>query len=171
MSTHSYTEHTETAAQPRRLGLAWKTILVVEIGILVWGIMALINPNVLTEGYETFTDRSWEAFANADPEAADFVLAGFRLVGLFNFAVAATLMAVAAMAFRNGQPWAWWTLLAGSTMAISGPIIYDQYVGYIGPYEVLEYVGLLATYVALYATRQIVWGSGRRSGEAPEVAS
>ena len=75
--------HLEPAniTQPPRLGLAWKTILVVEIGILVWGIMALLSPEVLSEGYETFTDRSWDAFAAADPRAADFTLAGFRLVG------------------------------------------------------------------------------------------
>ena len=170
MSTHSYIEHTTTTAQPRRLGLAWKTILVVEIGILVWGLMALLNPKVLTEGYETFTDRSWDTFAAADPQAADFVLAGFRLVGLFNVAVAVTLMAIAATAFRRNQPWSWWTLLAGTTMAISGPIIYDQYVGYIGPYEVLEYVGLLATYVALYATSPMVRGTGRRKGQILEGA-
>ncbi len=160
-----------TITQPPRLGLAWKTILVVEIGILVWGVMALLNPKVLSEGYETFTNRSWETFAAADPKAADFTLAGFRLVGLFNVAVAITLMAVVVMAFRRARAWSWWTLLAGNTMAISGPIIYDQYVGYIGPYEVLEYVGLLATYVALLATSSMLRRSPRPTGQSLGVAS
>ncbi len=150
---------------PRWLGLAWKVIVVVGVGILAWGIMAAANPSVLTAGFETYTDRTWAAFAAGDGQAADFVLAGFRLVGALNVAVALALIAIAATAFRRGEAWAWGTLLVGTTLAIGSPIIYDQYVGYVGAFEALEYVGLLATYVALAATAPILRGQPSGSDE------
>lgn len=150
-------------ATPRWLGLAWKAIAVAGLGILVYGVSASLDPNVLTAGFETYTDATWDGFAASNGQAADFILMGFRLLGVFNFAMGFTLIAITVMAFRHAERWAWWALLVGNTLAIGGPIVYDQAVGYIGPYEVLEYVGLFLVYVALAATASML----RRHRVAP----
>ena len=52
--------------------------------------------------------------------------------------------AIAATAFRRGEGWAWWALLVGNTLGFGAPMIYDQPVGEIGVFEVLEVVGIAA---------------------------
>lgn len=162
------TEELLPTLRPRWLAAAWKVIVVVDVGVLVWGIMATLDPSVLTAGFETYTGGTWDAFATREGEVAEFVLAGFRLVGALNVAVALTLIAIAALAFPHGRRWAWWALLIGNTFAIAPPIIYDRFVGYIGPFEALEYVGLLLTYAALGAAAPVLRGRpsvpGRVSG-------
>ena len=51
-------------------------------------------------------------------------------------------------ALRSG----WWALLVGNTLAYPGAMAYDRIVGAIGPFELSEYLGLAAIYVALAIT-------------------
>ena len=61
--------------------------------------------------------------------------------------------AIAVTAFRRGERWAWWTLLAGNTIALLTAMTYDKSVNAIGPFEVTEYIGLLL----VWARRQGWW--------------
>jgi len=60
--------------------------------------------------------------------------------------------AIAVTAFRRGDPWAWWTLLAGNTIALVSAMRYDWMVNAIGPFELTEYLGLAPVYGALAIT-------------------
>jgi hypothetical protein len=51
-----------------------------------------------------------------------------------------TRVRIAITAFRRCSRWAWWTLLAGYTIALGAPIVYDQATGAIGVFEVGEWV-------------------------------
>ncbi len=141
---------------PARLRHAWKVIATVDVGIVVYGLMAAWNPSVLTAGFETYTGTVWAEFAAREELAADFIVHGFRLLGIFNVAIGLTLVIVAATAFRHAQWWSWSVLLIGNTLAFGGPIVYDQVVGAIGVFEILEYVGLFAVYAALAATAPLL---------------
>jgi hypothetical protein len=59
---------------------------------------------------------------------------------------------IAATAFRRDEPWAWWALLAGNTIALFSAITYDKLVNAIGPFELTEYLGLALVWIALAAT-------------------
>jgi hypothetical protein len=61
-------------------------------------------------------------------------------------------IAVAATAFRRGEAWAWWGLLAGNTIAFVAAMTYDWTVGAIGPFELSEYLGLVLIWGALAVT-------------------
>jgi hypothetical protein len=76
----------------------------------------------------------------------------FRLLGAFNVAVGVLTIAITVTAYRRGEPWAWWTLLIGNTLGFGAPITYDQVVGAIGIFEVLEIALLAAIYVVLALT-------------------
>lgn len=152
---------------PRRLSVAWIVVAIADLGVLAYGILALLDPVMMTAGFETFTDGIWSRFAVEQPVAADFILIGFRLIGAFNIIAGLLLIAIAAMAFREGERWSWWALLVGNTLAIGSPIVYDRAVGYIGAFEILEYVALLAVYAALAAT----WSFFHSHGEPPTRAS
>jgi hypothetical protein len=103
----------------------------------------------MTSGYETFTKQSWSDLANASAATSSFLLLLFRVFGAYNVAVGVLGIGIASTAFRRGEAWAWWTLLVGNTIAYGSAMTYDRTVGFIGPFEMLEYVCLGAIYAAL----------------------
>ena len=71
-------------------------------------------------------------------------------------------VAIAATAFRRGDGWAWWTLLAGNTIALVSAMTYDRTVNAIGPFELTEYLGLVLVFAALAMTASR--GAAARTG-------
>ena len=141
--------------------LAWVILVVVDAGVLAWGFMAAAFPDyllgpggqpILPAGYEGYTGGSWADLVTASPMTAGYIEILFRMYGVFNLIVGAMGIAIAATAFRRGDAWAWWTLLAGNTAALVAPMTYDRVVSAIGPFELSEYLGLVLVYVALAMT-------------------
>lgn len=141
--------------------IAWIAILVVEIGFLLWGTMAALLPEhligpgsrpILTAGYEGFTKFSWSELARTSPKTAEYIELLFRLYGAYNVAFSLPAIALTITAFRRGDPWAWWGLLLGNTIALGTAIRYDWIVDAIGPFELSEYVGVVVIYLALAVT-------------------
>jgi hypothetical protein len=144
---------------------AWIAMFVSDAGLLAWGSMAALAPEhllgpgstpILAAGYEGFTGRSWQELLAASPGAAAFMVVLFRVYGAYIVAFGLVALAVAATAFRQGQAWAWWALLAGNTIAYVSAMSYDWTVGAIGPFELTEYVGLALVYWALAVTAPFV---------------
>lgn len=153
---------TRAAAMERPRRVAWLIIAIADAGLLVWGAMAAMAPDILRIGYESFTGRSWPELANTSPMTPEFIMLLFRLLGAYNLAFGVLALAIAAVAFRHGDAWAWWALLIGNTIAFGAPMTYDQIVGAIGPFEVLEYVAIIGIYMALAVTAPFR-AAGRRS--------
>jgi hypothetical protein len=122
----------------------------------MWGAMAALAPECpgacMTKGYEAYTGQSWSELVDTSASTASFVLLVFRVYGAYIVAFSAVAIAIAVTAFRRGEAWAWWTLLIGNTIAYPSAMAYDLSVGYIGPFEALEYVGLAIIYVGLAVT-------------------
>ncbi len=141
--------------------IAWMLILVVDAGFVVWGAMAaalpdyLLGPNgtpILTAGYEGFTRGSWSELTGTLPATAAYIEILFRMYGMFNVVSGLMGAAIAVTAFRRGEAWAWWTLLAANVMALVSAMRYDWIVNAIGPFELTEYLGLFAVCAALAIT-------------------
>ena len=141
--------------------VAWLVILIADAGLLLWGAMAALAPErlpgpgfapILNVGYERFTRLSWPELADTSPMTAEFITLLFRLYGAYIVAFGLVAIAIAATAFRRGDGWAWWALLAGNTIAFGSAMTYDRIVGAIGPFELSEYLGLAAIYAALAVT-------------------
>lgn len=140
---------------------AWLLILIADAGMLAWGAPTALAPAhvlgpgsvpILAAGYEGFTGHAWSELAATSPQTRDFITLIFRLYGAYIVAFALLAMAIAATAFRRGERWAWWALLIGNTIAFGSAMTYDRIVGAIGPFEMLEYVGLALIYGALAVT-------------------
>jgi len=140
---------------------AWIAILVVEVGFLLWGAMAALLPEhllgpgstpILIAGYEGFTKGSWSELVQTSPRIAEYITLLFRVYGAFNVAFSLPAIALTVSAFRRGDRWAWWALLLGNTIALGAAMTYDRIVNAIGPFEMAEYVGLIAVYGALAIT-------------------
>jgi hypothetical protein len=144
--------------------IAWIFILVADAGFLAWGAMAALAPEyllgpgfkpILTAGYEGFTRGSWQGLVDKSAGTAEFIAVLFRVYGAYNVAFAVLAMAIACTAFRRGDAWAWWALLVGNTIAFGSAMTYDWIVSAIGPFEMLEYVGIAGVYAALAVTSPV----------------
>ncbi len=140
---------------------AWILILIVDVGFIAWGAMAaawpehLLGPGgtpILTAGYEGYSKGSWSELTSTAPMAANYIDVLFRMYGVFNAVFGLVASAIAVTAFRRGDGWAWWTLLAGNTLALVSAMTYDRTVKAIGPFEVSEYLGLVMILAALAVT-------------------
>jgi hypothetical protein len=138
--------------------LAWILILIADAGFAAWGAMAAALPDflagpggkpILAAGYEGFTRGSWAELAAAAPATAGYIAVLFRLYGVFCLVFGLMAIAITVTAFRRGERWAWWTLLVGNTIAYVSAMTYDRIVNAVGPFELTEYLGLAAIYLAL----------------------
>jgi hypothetical protein len=140
---------------------AWILIFIVDVAYIAWGAMAaaapdsLIGPGglgILPAGYEGYSGGSWSELVRTSPATAKYMIVLFRMYGIYNVVFGLMASAIAATAFRYGERWSWWVLLAGNTIALVSAMRYDWIVNAIGPFELSEYLGLALVYVALAAT-------------------
>jgi hypothetical protein len=145
----------------QRRRVAWILVLIVDVGFIFWGAMAAALPDhllgpggtpILTAGYEGFTKASWSNLVSTSPMAASYITVLFRMYGVYNAAFGVMGTAIAVTAFRRGDGWAWWALLAGNTITLVSAMRYDWMVNAIGPFELSEYLGLVLIYGALAVT-------------------
>lgn len=145
----------------RRRLVAWILVLIVDASYIAWGGMAAAFPDhllgpagtpILTAGYEGFTKGSWSELVNASPMTAKYISTVFRLYGVYCLVFGVMGVAIAVTAYRRGERWAWWALLAGNTIALVSAMRYDWMVNAIGPFELTEYLGLALVYGALAIT-------------------
>ena len=146
----------ETMKSRRRI--AWILILIAEAGFLAWAVMAALAPErllgpgsapILNAEYEGFTGYSWSGLSATSPKATGFMTLLFRMYGTYGVAFSLMAIAITVTAFRRGDGWAWWALLAGNTLAFAAAMRYDWIVRAIGPFELTEYLGLAAIYLGL----------------------
>jgi hypothetical protein len=145
----------------RRRRIAWIVILIVELGYVAWGAGAALSPDhllgpggkaILPAGFEGYSGGSWSALVAASPLVAAYMAVLYRMYGIYCVLFGVLSGAITVTAFRRGEPWAWWALLVGNTVALLSAITYDQLVQAIGPFELTEYVGLALVWGALAAT-------------------
>ncbi|HEY7193520.1 MAG TPA: hypothetical protein VH439_07235 [Gemmatimonadales bacterium] len=144
-----------------RRKIAWILMLIVDALALVWGLMAaawpdhLLGPGgmpIIPAGYEGFSKGSWSALVATSPQTAQYIEVLFRTYGMYNVGFGVMGVAVAVTAFRKGERWAWWALLAGNTITLVSAMVYDRTVNAIGPFEMSEYLGLAMVFAALVIT-------------------
>lgn len=144
-----------------RRRIAWIVVLVVDVGCLLWGVGAALSPEhllgpggkgILPAGYEGYTGGSWPAVAATSAPTAGYMTLLFRMYGIYNILFGFLASIIATTAFRRGDRWAWWALLAGNTLALGSAITYDRMVNAIGPFELTEYLGLALVWGALAVT-------------------
>ena len=136
-------------------------ILIVDVGYILWGGGAAASPEhllgpggkgILPAAYEGYSGGSWSQLASASPLIAGYMKVLYRMYGVYCLLFGVMGTAIAVTAFRRAEPWAWWTLLVGNTIALVSAITMDRMVNAIGPFEVTEYVGLVLIWGAFAIT-------------------
>lgn len=129
--------------------VAWKVVLAADVGVLLYGLMAVSDPSIFGEGYRTYTGQDWSALQATSPRTAEYVSLLARVVGGLNVGIAVAAITMILAGFRRRQAWSWYGLLAVNTIGYGTPIAFDLTVGSIGIFERLEQVLIILVYVAL----------------------
>ncbi len=158
-----------------RRRVAWIVILAVDVGFVLWGAGAAAAPDgllgpggkaILPAAFEGFSGGSWSTLVASSPLTARYMILLYRTYGLYNVAFGLVTVAIAATAFRRGERWAWWALLAGNTITLVSAIIYDRTSNAIGPFELTEYLGLAMILGALAVTAPFLEGTRARAASS-----
>lgn len=153
----------------RLLGVAWKIILIADLGVLLYGIMAVFSPKIFREGFQVYTGQNWDALVSLGSKAADYILLLARLTGALNIAFGVVAVPIIVKSFRRTEPWSWYALLLGNSLAYLGPITFDQVVGFVGFFEQLEIVLLALVYAALCISAKDFLRKKTRTSNVPTL--
>src|SRR5262249_39675963 len=128
---------------------------------IAWGGMAAAMPEgllgpggkgILPAAYGGYTGGSWTELLRTSPLTANYLIVLYRMYGIYCAVFGVMASAIAGTAFRSGARWAWWTLLVGNTVALASAMSMDWIVNAVGPFELTEYLGLVAVWAALAMT-------------------
>jgi hypothetical protein len=145
----------------KRRNVACILILLVDVGYIAWGAAAAASPDhllgpggkgILPAAYEGYSGGSWSDLAGTSPLIAGYMAVLYRMYGIYCVLFGLMASAITVTAFRRGEMWSWWTLLVGNTIALVSAITMDKVVNAIGPFELMEYLGLVLVWGALAVT-------------------
>lgn len=111
-----------------------------NLGLILYGVLALLNPQVLTD---SFSARVYQ-FPSEASAALAYLAALFRLLGFFNMLVGILGLWLLWRHWRNPQSWLGRTVITVSLLAYLAPVIFDNTVGHIGLFEILEHILFVA---------------------------
>ena len=110
------------------------------LGLAAYGIMAIINPEILAAGFNRFTNQDWHQFQIDNYKITTYITLLWRLIGIFNLMAGLALTLIVWKWLQPGFKWAWITLFLGTILAYLGPILTDLTVKSVEVFEVLEFV-------------------------------
>ena len=70
---------------------------------------------ILPAAFDGYTGGSWPELLRTAPMTAKYIIVLYRMYGIYCLVFGLMGSAIAVTAFRRGDRWAWWTLLAGNT--------------------------------------------------------
>ncbi|MHA1950157.1 MAG: hypothetical protein ACXAAO_08665 [Candidatus Thorarchaeota archaeon] len=109
------------------------------LGLIAYGIMTIINPQVLSAGFHRFTNVDWEQYQIVNVEIASYIILLWRLIGIFNLMAGLVLTMIVWKWMQLGNKWSWIALFIGTILAYLGPMITDLIVGSIEVFEIIEF--------------------------------
>lgn len=112
------------------------TFAVANLSLVLYGIFALISPEVLLE---PFSQHVYQ-FPAAATNAIAYLDALFRLLGFFNIIPGMFGLVLLDRLRASWQAWILRTVIVSTALAYLGPIVFDNTVGSIGVFEIGEHI-------------------------------
>ncbi len=127
------------------------------LGLVVYGVLAIITPEVLSTGFQKFTAQDWMQFQVDGNLTAAYILLLWRLIGIFNLMAGLVLTLIVWKWLKFGSKWSWIALFIGTILAYLGPMITDLTVRSIEIFEIIEFAffGLFLT--TMLIVRESYW--------------
>jgi hypothetical protein len=112
------------------------TYTTANIGLIAYGVMALIQPDILLK---PFLEHVYQFPAGATI-AITYLSGLFRLLGYFNIIPGLLGLLILYRYWVMRQGWYLKIVVASTILAYLGPVVFDNTVGRIGFFEILEHV-------------------------------
>jgi len=128
------------------------------LGLVFYGVMTIVIPEVLAAGFHTFTGQEWSIFQEGNNVVAGYIILLWRLIGIFNLMAGIVLTFIVWKWLGAGKKWSWITLFIGTVLAYSGPMITDLTVQSIEIFEVIEFILFGLFVVSMLLVRNKCWG-------------
>ena len=109
---------------------------VANVSLVVYGALALVKPRVLLEPFALHVYQ----FPHTATAAVAYLAALFRLLGFFNLILGLLGLILLRRYGRSRQRWIVQVVIGSSLLSYLGPIVFDNTVGNIGLFEVIEHV-------------------------------
>ena len=142
------------------------TYAVANIGLIAYGVMALLQPGILLE---PFNNHVYQFPAEAT-NAITYLSGLYRLLGYFNIIPGMLSLLILYRYWVRREGWYLHMVIAATSLSYLGPVVFDNTVGTIGFFEILEHVlfGLIlfAGLMMIIGARHIPSGLPTSSGEA-----
>lgn len=115
-----------------------------NLSLIAYGVLALLKPGVLLDSFLLHIYQ----FPNDATTAIDYLSALFRLLGFFNLIPGVLGLILLRQYGVSRQRWIFQVVIASSLLAYLGPIVFDNTVGNIGVFELIEHVLFVAMIVS-----------------------
>jgi hypothetical protein len=117
---------------------------IANASLIMYGLLALIAPNILMESFSAHV----YLFPENAVKAIQYLSALFRLLGFLNL-ILGILGVVLLWSYRiSHKAWFVHIISAFSILSYLGPVIFDNTVGTIGFFEILEHVIFIAMVIS-----------------------
>jgi len=114
--------------------------VVANLSLVAYGILALLNPGILLDSFSLYVYQ----FPDEATAAVDYLAALFRLLGFFSL-IPGILGLILLRQYRiSRQTWILQGVITSSLLAYLGPIVFDNTVGSIGLFELIEHILFVA---------------------------
>ena len=123
-----------------RQKLFFITYITANLSIAAYGVLALLTPNILLEPFSQHVYR----FPDDAHIAVGYLAALFRLLGFFDLILGVLGLLLLRQYRITRQTWILRIVITASLLAYLGPIVFDNTVGRIGFFEIIEHILFVA---------------------------
>lgn len=114
----------------------YTTFAAANLGLILYGILALVQPKILLD---TFLTNVYQ-FPLEATEAIAYLAALYRLLGYLNIIPGLLGLLLLYRFWSTRQSWYLRVIIASTALTYIGPIIFDNTIGTIGFFELLEHI-------------------------------
>jgi hypothetical protein len=109
---------------------------IANLGLVLYGLLALVNPGILLEPFFSYVYQ----FPGEASVAVTYLAALFRLLGFFNLILGGIGLALLWRFRATQQTWILRLVMISSLLSYIGPVVFDNTVGHIGFFEIIEHI-------------------------------
>ena len=141
------------------------TYTAANVGLIVYGIVALMQPAILLE---PFTAHVYQ-FPVEAIDAVAYLSGLYRLLGYFNIIPGVLGLLILYRYWITRQGWYLKMVIAATILTYLGPVVFDNTVGRIGFFEVLEHI--LFGLILISGLMMLVIGGKQNTGSGLPASS